>query len=230
MCYAGGMLTPASKVVLYTYWRSSSSYRVRLALGYKRVAFESVFVNLLEGAQLRPEYKENNPAGWLPCLVVDGEPFTESVAILELLDDLVPAPPLYPRDPVHRARVRALVETVNSGTQPLQNTSVLARVSDDPAARAAWGAHFNARGLATLEALIARYRSPGSAGGGVKGPFAYGETFGAADACLVPQVYSARRFKVDLAPYPLVVAAEQAALALPELRAALPENQGDAVP
>jgi maleylacetoacetate isomerase len=213
------------EVALYTYWRSSSAFRVRIALAHKKIDYAPVFVNLLEGAQQTPEYKAHNPAGWVPTLVLGGRELTESVAIIELLEEVVPEPALFPKDPIARARVRALVETVNSGTQPLQNLAVLKKASAEQEGRAAWATHFIARGLATLEALLARF-----AADGVAGPFAYGASLGAADCFLVPQMYNARRFKVDLAPYPRVVAAEQAALATPAVQAALPENQGDAKP
>ncbi len=213
------------KVVLYTYWRSSSAFRVRIALAHKKIPYESVFVNLLESAQEAPEYKAHNPAGWVPCLVIDGKELTESVALVELLEELAPSPALYPKDPIDRARVRALVETINAGTQPMQNLAVLKKASAEQPGRTAWATHFIARGLATFEALLARNASLG-----VTGPFAYGADLGAADLFLVPQLYNARRFKLDLTPYPRAVAAEKAALATAAVQAALPENQADAAP
>jgi maleylacetoacetate isomerase len=211
------------KVTVFTYWRSSSAYRVRIALAYKKVEFEPTYVNLLEGAQLSPDYRKNNPSGFVPCLRIGERTVVESVAILELLEDLYPAPPLYPEDPWARARVRALVETINAGTQPLQNLSVLKHLGGDEAARAAWARHFIARGLAAFEGHMERHAAEG-----VVGPFACGETLSAADCFLVPQLYNARRYKVDLTPYPRLLAAEGAALATPAVQAARPENQGDA--
>ncbi len=213
------------KVVLYTYWRSSSAFRVRIALAHKKVDYQPVFVNLLEGAQQAPEYKAHNPAGWVPTLALGDKELTESVALIELLEELVPEPALFPKDPIARARVRGLVETINAGTQPFQNLAVLKKVSADPEGRTAWATHFITRGLAAFEALLARY-----AADGVSGPFAYGTSLGAADCFLVPQVYNARRFNLDLAPYPRIVAAERAALATAAVQAALPENQPDAKP
>ena len=122
-----------SDLVLYTYWRSSSAYRVRLGLALKGVAYRSVHVNLLEGAQRSALHVARSPMAVVPCLELGGEPFIESVAILEMLDELYPDPPLFPRDVPGRARVRALVEIVNAGTQPLQNLSVLQRLSSDAA-------------------------------------------------------------------------------------------------
>jgi maleylacetoacetate isomerase len=211
------------EITLYTYWRSSSSYRVRLALAHKRIAYAPVFVNLLQGEQLSAEYRARSPIGHIPCLVVGGREMVESVAICELLDDLSPDPPLYPKDPWARARVRSLVETINAGTQPLQNTSVLARVAEGGGDRKAWAAHWNARGLAAFEALLDRYAADGLAA-----PFASGASFGAADCFLLPQLYSARRFDVDVTKFPRALAAEKAAFGMGHLQPAIPENQSDA--
>src|SRR5947209_20243802 len=117
-------------LALYTYWRSSSSYRVRIALGYKGLSWKPIHVNLLDGENRKSEYTKTSPTGYVPCLLVDGKPFVESVAICELLEEIAPTPPLLPRTPEDRARVRALVEVVNAGTQPLQNLSVLDRIGD----------------------------------------------------------------------------------------------------
>jgi maleylacetoacetate isomerase len=212
----------APRLVLYGYFRSSSSYRVRLALAAKGLAYEAIAVNLLAGEQRSPGHTERSPTGYVPCLLVDGQAFIESISILELLDDLFPEPRLYPADPFARARVRAMVEVVNSGIQPLQNLAVLGRVSPDPVARKEWGAHFNARGLAALARMVFEAKT--------SGPFCYGAALTAADLLLVPQLYSARRFGVDVGAWPRLVAAEAATLALPGMAAAAPERQPDAVP
>lgn len=217
---------PLPKLVLYTYWRSSSAFRVRIALAAKRLPYESVAVNLLKGEQSTPEHKTRSPMGYVPCLLFDGKPFVESVAIVELLDDVFPDPPLFPRDPFGRARVRALVEVVNAGTQPLQNRHVLLHHSQDPEKQKEWARHFIPRGLEALEALMTSHDRET----GVRGTFAHGNALSAADAFVVPQLYNARRFGIDLAPFPRVVAAEQAALATEAVQAALPENQPDATP
>ena len=214
-----------SKLVLYSYWRSSSSYRVRFALAVKGLAYETAAINLLAEEQSSADHKARNPMGYVPCLVIDGAPFVESVAIIELLDALFASPPLFPRSPYAAARVRAMVEIVNADTQPLQNRHVLNHLSKEHEAQKAWSRHFIARGLAALEGLMARY-----ANDGVKGRFMYGDTLTAADLFVVPQMYNARRFGVDLAAYPRVVAAEQAALATEAAQAALPERQPDAPP
>ena len=209
-------------VVLYTYWRSSSSYRVRFALSAKKIAYESRTVNLLTGEHKLDAHTARSPTGFVPSVVIDGKTMVESVAIIELLEDLFPDPPLFPRDPWARARVRALVEVINAGVQPLQNLSVLDHYSLDPEARKAWARHFIARGLGSFERLMALHESEG-----IEGKFAYGDALTAADVFLVPQMYSAQRFGVDLTKYPRTVGAAEAALATDAAQLALPERQPD---
>jgi maleylacetoacetate isomerase len=212
-----------AKLTLSTYWRSSCSFRVRIALGYKGVVYEPVYVNILEGEHKKPEYLAKNPIGHVPTLSVDGVPYVESVAIMELLEELYPEPALLPKKPHDRARVRALVETVNAGIQPLQNLSVLERIGEDKEKRSAWLRYFLARGLTAFEALMAAAEKDG-----VKGPFAFGTSLSMADCCLVPQVNAARRFNVDLASFPRIVQAEAAAMELPFVASAAPDAQADA--
>lgn len=217
-----------SKLTLSHYWRSSCSYRVRIALGYKKLAYESTFVNLLEGEHKLPDYVAQNPIGHVPTLTIDGVAYVESVAIMELLEELYPEPALLPKSAHARARVRELVETINAGIQPLQNLTVLDRIGDvktEQDKRVAWMKHFIPRGLAAFEALVARAEKDG-----VNGPFAFGEAFSMADACLVPQIYAARRIGVDLTPFPRIVRADAAASELPFVAAAKPEAQADAKP
>lgn len=215
-----------AKLILANYWRSSCSYRVRIALGYKNLAYEPVFVNLLDGEQKTAEYKAQNPIGHVPTLTIDGVPYVESVAIMELLEELYPDPPLLPKTPQHRARVRELVETINAGIQPLQNLVVLDRIGDaktEHDKRVAWMKFFMPRGLAAYEALVARAENDG-----LTGPFSFGSTFSIADACLIPQVYAARRVGVDLTPFPRILRIDAAASELPFVAAAKPEAQPDA--
>ena len=191
---------------------------MRIALGYKKLAYESRFVNLLEGEQKKPENLAKNPIGHVPTLTIDGVTYVESVAIMELLEELYPDPPLLPKTPHDRARVRALVQTINAGIQPLQNLIVLDRVGGtDQEKRTAWMKYFITRGLGAFEAQASE-----------SGPFAYGEAFTMADACLVPQIYAARRVGVDLTPFPRIVRAEAAASDLSFVAAAKPEAQPDA--
>jgi maleylacetoacetate isomerase len=214
------------RLTLFGYWRSSSSHRVRIALHLKGLEYEYVPVNLLEGEQRSDMHRARSPTGYVPCLVLDGTVYVESVAIIELLEERFPAPRLYPVGAHERARVRALVEIVNSGTQPLQNTGVLehlAALGQDAQGRRAWLHHFVGRGLASLERAMAD-----NAGMGVRGPYAYGDSPTAADAYLVPQVDAARRFGVDLGKCPRVVEAYDAATALEAFQKAAPDRQPDA--
>jgi maleylacetoacetate isomerase len=212
------------QLTLYTYWRSSASHRVRIALGYKGLDYDPVYVNLLAGEQRRDEYREVNPIGYLPCLVVDGVKYVESTAILELLEDLYPEPPLLPRRPEDRARVRALVQIVNSGIQPLQNLVVLERIGEDKERRLEWLRHFITRGLAAWEALSARFAREHD----LAGPFAYGSALTSADVLLIPQLYAARRFGIDLSAYPIIQRVDEATRDLPFVKAAHPDAQPDA--
>ncbi len=211
-----------ASIVLYTYWRSSCSYRVRFALAVKKIAYESRTVNLATGEQKLDTHAARSPTGFVPCLEIDGKTMVESVAIIELVDELFPEPLLFPREPWGRARVRALVEVINAGTQPLQNLSVLDHFSHDPEARKEWSKHFIARGLASFERLMALHENEG-----IEGKYAHGDALTAADVFLVPQMYNAQRFGVDLTKYPRAVAAAEAALATDAAQHALPERQPD---
>jgi maleylpyruvate isomerase len=212
-----------SELVLYNYWRSSSSHRVRIALALKGLAYTYVSVDLARGEQSSEEYAARSPTGYLPCLSIDGVPYVESVAIVELLDELFPSPRLYPRVAHHRARVQTLVEIVNAGTQPLQNLQVMRHLSDDSAAQRAWAAHFNERGLRAFERAMGT-----NARDGVAGAFAYGEEPTAADVFLVPQVLAAQRFGVDVSAFPRVLTAFEAMARLDAVIRAAPERQPDA--
>lgn len=219
-------MSDSRKLQLYTYWRSSASHRVRIALGYKGLAYEPIFVNLLEGEQRKNEYKATNPMGYLPCLVIDGVKYVESTAILELLEELYPSPPLLPKKPEDRARVRALVQIVNSGIQPLQNLTVLDRIGDDKEKRLEWLRHFITRGLTAWEALASRFAEET----GLKGPFAYGDHLTSADVLLIPQIYAARRFGIDLSVFPTITRVDETTRDLPYVKAAYPDAQPDAQP
>jgi maleylacetoacetate isomerase len=212
------------ELTLYNYWRSSSSHRVRIALGLKGLDYRYVAVNLLTEEQSSEAHKARSPTGYVPCLVIDGVHYVESVAIIELLDERFPSPPLYPKDAHGRARVRALVEIINAGIQPLQNRNVTLFLSEDAEVQKKWLHHFVSRGLASLEAAMTALEAEG-----IRGPFAYGEAPGAVDAFLVPQVVSAQRFHVDVNAYPRVQRAFDAAMKLEAFQKADPERQPDAV-
>jgi maleylacetoacetate isomerase len=213
-----------AELTLYNYWRSSSSHRVRIALALKGLHYSYVAVNLLTDEHRSEAHGARSPTGYVPCLVIDGTSYVESVAIVELLDERFPTPPLYPKDPHARARVRALVEIVNSGIQPLQNRHVTQFLSNDPQEQRRWLQHFVGRGMASLEHALA-----GAEREGVRGRYAYGDVPGAADVFVVPQVVSARRFQVDMAAFPRVARAYDEAMKVEAFQRAAPERQPDAV-
>ncbi len=210
-------------LVLHGYWRSSSAYRVRIALEHKGVAYAQAPVNLLAEEQLADAHRRRNPSAYVPALEVDGTTLVESMAILEWVEESFPAPPLLPREPLERAHVRALAEIVNAGTQPLQNLWVLKHFfGTDQAAKVSWAKHVIARGLGAFEELLAR--------GERKGPFCVGEAPTLADVLLVPQLYNARRFGVDLGAYPRALRADAACAELDAFKRAHPDAQPDAKP
>jgi maleylpyruvate isomerase len=210
-------------MILYDYWRSSSAWRVRIALHYKGIPFERRVVNLSPdaGEQHRDAFGALNPLRQVPVFIPDGadtRPLTQSMAIIELLEEQFPDPPLLPADRWRRARARQLAETVNAGIQPLQNLSVLQHLTASGGDANAWARHFIARGLAVLE----------KASQETEGMFLVGDTPTLADLYLVPQMYNARRWAVDLAPFPRLVRIDAACAALPAFAAAHPDVQSDA--
>jgi len=211
------------KLALYSYWRSSCSWRVRIGLHHKGLAFDYRAVNLLAGEQFGPEHRSRSPMGQVPVLEVEEGSqirLVQSVAILEWLEERFPERPLLPRDPAGRARVRALVEHVNSGIQPYQNAVVLRWMKEHSPDTAAWTAQFIGGGLANLEAAV----RPGA------GRFCHGDEVTLADLYLVPQLYGGRRFGLDLAPFPTLLRVEASCQALEAFRLAEPARQPDAVP
>jgi maleylacetoacetate isomerase len=212
--------------LLYSFWRSSCSWRVRWALAIKGVEHDLETVDILHGGQDAPAFRAKNPMGYVPALVMpDGRCLSESIAILEHLEHLAPEPALYPKDPWLRARCRQLVALIATGIQPLQNTNVLGRVDPERGAAAkAWAAHFNEKGLIAYEALLGIIQGEL----GSTGPYSVGDALTAADVFLVPQVSHARRWGVDVSRFPRILAAEAAAITEPHAAAARPENQPDA--
>jgi len=212
------------KLVLHSYWRSSASHRVRIGLGLKQLPYDYVAINILQGEQHADAYRAKNPMGQVPTLEVtddDGDKITltQSLAILEYLDERWPDPPILPRDPYLRARARALAEIINSGMQPLQNHATVKRVKALGGDDAAWVRPFIADGLAAFARSAAD----------VSGAFCVGDFPTIADCCLVPQLNSARRFQVDLAPFANLLAIEAHCLPLPAFADAMPHHQPDAV-
>jgi maleylpyruvate isomerase len=211
-------------VILHGYWRSSAAYRVRIALNLKGLEFSQANHDLRTGAQRAESFQALNPQGLVPALELDGEAFTQSSAIIELLDELHPEPPLLPREPQARARARAMAALIACDIHPLNNLRVLSALRQDFGAAEDQVSHWIARwiteGFAALEPLIARHG----------GAFAFGDQPGIVDCHLVPQVYSAERFKVDLSPYSRLRAVADHASAHPAFAAAHPSGQPDADP
>ena len=208
---------------LHGYFRSSASYRVRIALNLKGLSAEHLTHHLRKGEQRAPSYLAINPQGLVPTLEDDdgGAILTQSLAIIEWLDDIHPEPPLLPKDPLRRAHVRAFSQVVACDTHPVQNLKVLSRLRELGVREeqvTGWAAWANREGLAACEKLIA----------GEAGPFCFGAAPTLADLCLVPQLANARRFGVDLAAYPRLLRAEEAAKNLKAFADAAPERQPDA--
>ena len=207
---------------LHGYFRSAAAYRVRIAVNLKKLAVEHVPHHLRKGEQRAPAYLALNPQGLVPTLELDdGTALTQSLAIIEWLDETYPDPRLLPSDPLARARIRAFAQVLSSDTHPIQNLKILNRLRSlglDEAAVTAWAGGINADGLAACEALIERE----------PGPFCFGAQPTLADICLVPQLGNARRFKADVTWFPRLLEAEAAATALPAFADAAPDRQPDA--
>ncbi|MBX5166734.1 MULTISPECIES: maleylacetoacetate isomerase [unclassified Rhizobium] len=206
-----------SEVVLYDYWRSSASYRVRIALNLLEIDYRTVPVNLLEGAHGKPDYLTLNPQGLVPTLVVDGRPLTQSLAIIEYLAELRPECGLLPSDSADRQTVRALSYAVAMDIHPICNMHVVAHLTtmtDKADAREEWMKHFIADGLRKLEAMIGEH----------DGAFSFGDTPTMADLCLIPQVYNARRWGVDITCFRRIADIDSRCAELPAFQAAHPDR------
>jgi maleylpyruvate isomerase len=208
---------------LYSYYRSSAAYRVRIALNLKGVAYETASIHLVKdgGHNRRPEYRAENPQMRVPALVTpSGEVLIQSLAIIDYLDETYPAPALLPKDPIARAHARALAQIVACDIHPLNNTSPLRYLKrvlhQEQTAIDAWYHHWITEGFEAIEALVR------------PGPYCCGNEVTIADVCLVPQVSNARRMKVPLDKFPKIVAIDAACLALTAFDRARPENQPDA--
>lgn len=208
-----------ASTVLYDYFRSSASYRVRIALNLKGIDYEQRPVSLVQGAQNDPDYKALNPQGLVPMLEIDGHRLTQSLSIMVYLDQVYPDPPLMPRDPADGAHVRALALAVACDIHPLNNLRVLKYLKNDlkvsEEAKDEWYRHWVAEGLAALEEM-ARPRA---------GAFLFGDSPTIADVCLVPQLYNARRFSVPITDYPTLRRADETASAHAAFAAAHPDRQ-----
>jgi maleylpyruvate isomerase len=206
---------------LHGYFRSSASYRVRIALNLKGLSAEHLPHHLRKGEQCAPAFLAINPQGLVPALEADDAVLTQSLAIIEWLDETHPTPPLLPKDPLRRAKVRAFAMALACDTHPVQNLKVLARLRQLglPEEKVTdWAAWANSEGLTVCEKLVA----------GEAGPFCFGAEPTIADLCLVPQLANARRFGVDLAAFPRLLRAEEAAKKLRAFEDAAPDRQPDA--
>jgi maleylpyruvate isomerase len=219
---AGHEITGRFAMKLHGYFRSSAAYRVRIALNLKGLSVDHLSHHLRKGEQRDPAYLAINPQGLVPTLEDDsGAILTQSLAIIEWLDETHPEPPLLPKDPLRRARVRAFALAVACDIHPVQNLKVLARLRElglPEDTVTAWAAWANREGLAACEKLVAHE----------EGPFCFGKAPTLADLCLVPQLANARRFGVDVNAYPRLLQAEAAAKAMEAFADAAPDRQGDA--
>lgn len=209
-------------MILYGYALSSASYRVRIALGLKRLQFTSIPLDLRSGEQRLEGYLRINSQGFVPALTLDdGTVLTQSAAIIEYLDEIHPDPPLLPTAPLARARVRALSQAITCDVHPLNNLRVLQYLEKDlghdKTLRDAWYGHWVQMGFDAIERQLVRDAETGR--------FCHGDAPTLADVCLVPQVFNARRFAVDLGPYPRIVGIDAACRELPEFQAAAPDRQ-----
>ena len=209
---------------LYSFFRSSAAYRVRIALNVKGVAYETVSVNLPGGEHRAAEFRAVNPQATIPTLEDDdGTVLWQSLAIIEYLDARFPTPRLIPVEPVARARVQALAQLIACEIHPLNNLRVLkylrGELKLDEAAVSKWYAHWIAEAFGPLEQLVTRFSG---------GRYCFGDSLTIADVCLVPQLYNARRFSCDVTPYPTLVRIADALSAEPAFLAAAPDRQPDA--
>ena len=209
------------KLTLHSAWRASAPYRVRIGLNLKGLDYAVQPVDLVSSQHHGEAYRALNAQALVPTLDVDGRPLTQSLAILEWLDETVPEPRLLPADPFDRATVRAMAEIIACDIHPVNNLRILRALTGlgvDQDGRDAWAQRWITDGFKALEPMVARHG---------KG-YAFGDAPGLADCCLVPQVYNAARFHVDMTPFPAISAAVARALEHPAIAAAHPNLQPDA--
>ncbi len=208
---------------LYTYFRSSAAFRVRIALNLKGLSYDSIPIHLIKegGLNRKPEYRAINPQMKVPALVLDGgQVLTQSLAIMNYLDETHPEPPFLPKDPIARAQIRAAALLIACEIHPLNNTAPLRylkhQLKHEQAEIDAWYHHWILEGFEALEAMIR------------PGPYAFGNAVTFADICIIPQVFNARRMKVPLDKFPKILGVDAACLKLAAFDKARPENQPDA--
>jgi maleylpyruvate isomerase len=219
------MARKMSEIVLHNYFRSSTSYRVRIALEMKRLAYRYVTQHLLHGEHREEAYLSVNPQGLVPAMIwSDGTILLQSLAIIEFLDETIPEPPLLPSEPRGRARVRMIAQMIACDIHPLNNLRVLTALrtlygaSDEDIAH--WFRHWVNETFQPLETILSQ--------GGHTGTFCHGDMPGLADICLVPQVFNARRYRLDMSPYPTIARIVATCEALPAFARAAPDRQVDA--
>ena len=210
-------------MVLIDYFRSSAAYRVRIALNLKGVTVERRFVHLRKGEQRTPNYLDLNPQGLVPTLIVGDTVLTQSLAIIEYLDEMHPTPPLLPANAEDRAWVRSIAQSIACDIHPIDNLRVLQYLENklqiDESKRNDWYGHWIRLGFEAIEARLAERGS---------GPFAFGNSPTLADICIVPQVANAGRVKLPMEPYPRIRAINEACAKVPAFEAARPDKQPDA--
>lgn len=210
---------------LYTYFRSSAAYRVRIALNVKKLPYESVPKALTKGEHRAADYIVLNPQGFVPALQIDDAVLSQSLAIIEYLDERYPEPPLLPPVPIARAQVRSIALAIVCDIHPLNNLRVLnylrGELGESEDAVTAWYRHWIVEGFKAVELQVRRHSTGGR--------FCFSDSLSIADVCLVPQVFNARRFQVDLAPFPTIATIATNLESIPEFAAARPEVQPDAM-
>jgi len=207
---------------LYSYWRSSAAYRVRVALNLKNLDYDSVPVHLVRGEQ-RGAYRERNPQGLVPALEHDGHIITQSLAIIDYLDHVFPETPLAPVEPLARSRVQALAQIVVADIHPLNNLRVRKYLASElqisKQQQEDWNKHWVEQGFSAIETLLQDSAT---------GDFCHGNSPTLADVCLIPHVYNVRRAEIDMSPYPEIARIDANCLALDAFDRAIPEHQPDA--
>ncbi|TRY71694.1 hypothetical protein TCAL_01011 [Tigriopus californicus] len=205
--------------ILYSYFRSSCSWRVRIVLAHKQIKYEYKAVHLVRdgGEQHQAEFRALNPLEQVPAFQLGDKVLTQSVAIMEFLEEQYPEHPLLPKDPWPRAKVREIVEMICSGTQPIQNLSVMNMAREDLPERVRWSHHWITRGLAGVEVILQQ----------TAGQCCFGDHVTLADCCLIPQVYNANRFSVDMEAFPTIKRVANHLQGLAAFQAAQPSAQPD---
>ncbi|KAK2826114.1 hypothetical protein Q5P01_020328 [Channa striata] len=209
-------LRSLTKPVLHGYFRSSCSWRVRIAFALKGIQYDQVPVNLIRdgGQQCTDQYRKLNPMQQVPAVEIDGVTLSQSLAVIQYIDETRPGPRLLPGDPIKRAQVRMISDLIASGIQPLQNLHVLQKIGEE---KVQWAQHFIDRGFKALEPILRE----------TAGKYCVGDEISMADICLVPQVYNAERFKVDVSQYPTIKRLNQTLLEIDAFKVSHPSCQPD---